>query len=82
MHESLNRFCHEPVHDEEVFLDPQLRIEPFEIARVIIFCAMAQYKILGTRRRTDRIRLDKPYALEGAFQCSRPEKTASNGIAP
>ena len=41
--------------------------EPFEIAGVVIFCAMAQYKVLSTRRRTDRIGLDKAYTLEGAF---------------
>src|SRR5260370_36701414 len=82
VHERLNRLCHEPVHDEEVFLDVQLRIEPFEIAGVIIFCAMAQYKVLGTRGRTDRIGLDKAHALESSFQCGRLEKTAGNGIAP
>ena len=82
MNERLNRSCHEPVHDEEVFLNVQFRIEPFEIAGVIILCAVAQYKVLRTRGRTDRIGLDKAHSLEDAFQCSRLEKTAGNCITP
>ncbi len=54
----------------------------YNFAGAIIFCAMAQYKVLGTRGRTDRIGLDKAHALESAFQCGHLEKTASNGIAP
>ena len=82
MHQRLKRLRHKPVHDEEVFLDLKLRIKPFEVSGMIIFCAMAQYEILSARWGTDWIGLDKTQALEGGFQCSRLEKTTSNGISP
>ena len=82
VHECLNCVCHESVHDEEVFLDRQLRVESFEVAGVVIFCAMTQHKILSARGRTDRIGLYKTHAMERGFQWDRLEKTTSNGIAP
>src|SRR5260370_6983352 len=48
VHERLNRLCHEPVHDEEVFLDPQLRIEPSDTPARPIFCPLTQYKVSST----------------------------------
>src|SRR6476660_3217568 len=82
MYQRLKCLRHKPVHDEEVFLDLELRIQPFEVSGVIIFYAMTQYEVLGTRRRTDRIGLDKTHPIEGAFQCSRLEKTTGDGIPP
>ena len=82
MHQRLKRLCHKSIHDKEVFLDLELRIQPFEISGVIIFYAMAKYEVLSTRGRTDWISLDKIHPLERGFQCSRLEKRASNGIAP
>src|SRR5437762_2908483 len=82
LHRRLKRLCHKSIHDKEVFLDLELRIQPFEISGVIIFYAMAKYEVLSARGRTDWISLDKIHLLERGFQCSRLEKRASNGIAP
>ena len=42
MHQRLKCLRHKPVHDEEVFLYLELRIQPFEIPGAVIFYAMAQ----------------------------------------
>src|SRR5215510_1887682 len=80
MHQRLKTLRHKPVHDEEIFLDLELRVQPFEVPGFVIFNAMAQYQVLSARGRTDRIGLDKTHAIKGAFQCSWLEKTTSDGV--
>src|SRR6185369_4192778 len=59
MHQRLKCLRHKPVHDEEVFLDLDLRIHPFEVPSMVILYTMTQDEVLSTCRRSDRIGLDK-----------------------
>src|SRR5262249_13264759 len=82
MHQRLKRLRHKPVHDEEIFLDLDLRIHPFEVPGMVILYTMTQDEVLSTRRRSDRIGLNKTHAIKRAFHCSRLEKTTGYSISP
>src|SRR5262245_28456195 len=79
MHQRLCRSGEETVHNEEILFDPEIWVQAFKIAGMIIFNAMTQYQVLGTSGRTDRVSLNKAESVESAFQCRGLEKTASDG---
>jgi len=82
MHQRLQLAGDEAVGDEEVFLDAELGIAPFEIAGVIALHAMAEDQVLRPRRGSNRVGLHEPHAVKRACQRGRREQRAGDGKSP
>ena len=76
MHQPLHAPGHETVVDEDVFLDVERLVAPFEVAGAVPGDAVAEDEILRARRRPDGIRLDEPHAVERAFEGRGGEERA------
>jgi hypothetical protein len=68
MHQCLKLARQEPIVDEEVFLDREIRVTPLEIAGAVIRDAVAKREVLRPCRRTDRISLDEAQLVDRALQ--------------
>jgi hypothetical protein len=79
MHQRMYPLRDKPVYDKEIFFDIEFRIQPFQIAGMIIFNTKTQYQNLSTGGRTDWVSLNKPKPVESAFQRRRPENTTRHG---
>src|SRR5262245_61229814 len=79
MHLCLHRSRHEAVIDEEVLLDTEFGVAPFQVAGVIVPDTMAQRQVLGAGGSTDRIRLDEAEALNRALQGGWRKQAAADG---
>ena len=78
MHERVDLPRDEAVVDEEVLLDAQRVIAPFEIAGPVALGAMSESQILCPRRRADGVGLHETEALDRALQGDRGEEAAGD----
>ena len=78
----VKRRGHEPVVDEEVFLDPELHVAPLQISRPIPADAMTQRQVLGPGRGADRIGLHEPEPANRFLQRRRREERVRNREPP
>ena len=81
MHQRLYRFREKTVDDKEILFDPELWVQAFEIAGMVVLNTMTQYQVLSTSGRTDWISLNKAESVESTFQRRGLEKTARDGKA-
>src|SRR5688572_26950031 len=68
MHQRLYRPRDITVVDEKVFFDIECCVATFEIACMIVFDAVPEHQVLGSRRSTNRICLHEAHGLESAIQ--------------
>ena len=64
MHQRLHLPRDETIDDKKVFLNFERGVLAFEITCVVVPDAMAEYQILRSRRRSNRISLDKPQTVQ------------------
>src|SRR5262245_50340190 len=76
VHQRLHGAGNEAVVHEDVLVNIEIRVVPFEIAGAIVDDAVAQREILRAGRRPDRIGLDETESVEGALQRRRREERA------
>src|SRR6202451_2211143 len=81
MHQFMECAGHKAVVDEKILLQRKLRIQPFEVSRAIIPDAVAQRKVLGAGRRSDRVGLHEAQLLDRAPERGRLEQRAGDGKA-
>src|SRR5437762_11190290 len=81
MYQRLYRSCEKTVHDKKILFDAEFRVQAFEIAGMIIVNAMAQYQVLSTSGRADRVSLNKAEWVKSTFQCRGLEMAAGDGKA-
>ena len=79
VHLRMKRARDESIVDEDVFLDPERRVFPFEIARSVTPDAMAERQILCARRCANRIGLHESQRVDRALQSRGREEAASDG---
>ena len=81
MHQRVKRSRDEPVIDEDVFLDAERRVQPFEVARSIAGDARPERQILRPRRRANRIGLNESKRVDRACERRGPAEAAGDGHA-
>ena len=68
VHERLERPGHEPIVDEELFLDIQALVAALEVPDAVVLHPVAEDQVLGARRRADRVGLHESQLPQGAAQ--------------
>jgi hypothetical protein len=82
VHQRLQRSGHEAVIDEDVFLDAELAIPPFEIAGSVVLHTMTQHQVLSPGRCADRVGLDETQPIESALQRRGRKEALGDGETP
>ena len=81
MHQRVERPRDEPVDKKEILFDIERRVQTFEVARAVVFNAVAQCEILRASRRADRVGLNEAHAIECASQRRGLEQASSDSKA-
>jgi len=80
MHQGVILSRQKTVVDEEILLDGQARVTPFEVAGAVAGHAVPERQILRTGGRADGVGLDEAKLLDGATERGRLEQRARNGV--
>ena len=82
VHQRVDIGRHVAVVDEEVFLDPERRVVPLEIAGAVVDDPMPQRQVLGPGGRPDRIGLNESELLQCLLQRGGGEQAAGDSEPP
>ena len=80
VHQRVRGARHEAVVDEEVFLDRQLGVAPFQVTRAVAADAVAQRQVLRPRRGADGVGLHETQFGDGLGQRRRLEEAAGDRV--
>jgi hypothetical protein len=82
VHERVDLRRHEPVVDEEVFLDLEPGVASFETASPISGQALTKNEVLRPGRRLNRIGLHESEGVERVLEIARDKEASADGVSP
>ncbi len=80
MHECMDGACHESIVDENVLLELERRVAPFQVASPVAHNPMPQRQVLRAGRGPYRVRLHEAEPAHGLLERGPRKEAARHGV--